>query len=288
MNGSHLPGVNVGLVDLFAAVAWGVHRRFGLPNVEKLDESASDETVLLSVGGERIWWPMEFDQALLPLVWSEVFTAYPPNGHQYLHAGCRLNSSGWVLDIGASEGFFTHRALSAGCRVLAVEPLQRFQLALRKTFADHVEAGTVRIACCAVGRRDGDGVMHKGGSAIGARLRHGPVRGAGRPAEEAGNSTRVRTIDGLVHDMDLDRVGFIKMDVDGHEPSALAGAIETLRRDRPCLALACYHFCEEPRILADLVCEANAGYRIATKGSRRVGARIIPQVLHAWPLGRGG
>ena len=80
-------------------------------------------------------------------------------------------------------------------------------------------------------------------------------------AEPAASSFRTTTIDHVVRERQLGRVGMIKMDIEGAEPAALRGAEATLRRDRPQLAIALYHslndFVEIPRWIADL----NLGYR---------------------------
>ncbi len=49
--------------------------------------------------------------------------------------------------------------------------------------------------------------------------------------------TEVRTVDGLCREVGLERVDFIKADVEGAEPAVLSGARHTLLRDRPALLL---------------------------------------------------
>ncbi|MCK9328861.1 MAG: FkbM family methyltransferase [Candidatus Cloacimonetes bacterium] len=54
-------------------------------------------------------------------------------------------------------------------------------------------------------------------------------------------SIKLKAIDNL----NLDKVSFIKMDVEGSELSALKGAEKTILRDKPKLAISIYHKCED-------------------------------------------
>lgn len=76
-----------------------------------------------------------------------------------------------------------------------------------------------------------------------------------------GTEVETRTVDDLVADLGIERLGYVKFDIEGAEPQALAGMTETLRRDRPRLALALYHdpmhFIDLPAAIDDL----GLGYR---------------------------
>lgn len=73
--------------------------------------------------------------------------------------------------------------------------------------------------------------------------------------EQTGSSTTI-TIDDFVKNNDIHKIDFIKMDIEGAEPLALKGAIETIRKFRPKLAIAIYHSMEDfvniPLWIADL------------------------------------
>lgn len=56
-----------------------------------------------------------------------------------------------------------------------------------------------------------------------------------------GEKVNAVSIDGFVAERGLDRVDFIKLDVEGAEPRVLEGARETLLRHRPVLAISIYH-----------------------------------------------
>ncbi|WP_459862214.1 FkbM family methyltransferase [Endothiovibrio diazotrophicus] len=55
---------------------------------------------------------------------------------------------------------------------------------------------------------------------------------------------RIESVDGFVRRMGLERVDFIKMDIEGEEIRAIDGAVETIGRFRPNLAICIYHRAE--------------------------------------------
>jgi FkbM family methyltransferase len=76
------------------------------------------------------------------------------------------------------------------------------------------------------------------------------------PFEEQTGTTRTISIDDFVKNNNIEKVDFIKMDIEGAEPLALKGAIETIKKFRPKLAIATYHsmndFVNIPNWILDL------------------------------------
>ena len=99
------------------------------------------------------------------------------------------------------------------------------------------------------------------------------------PATHIADAGEVEVTSVAIDDLGLERVDFIKLDIEGAELAALTGARETLRRDRPRLAVSIYHRPEDwttiPRFLDDL----GVGYQFSL-GHFTV--HLEETVLFAW------
>jgi len=88
-----------------------------------------------------------------------------------------------------------------------------------------------------------------------------------RPEPFAGMAGKVETlsVDDLVVGRHLSRVDFIKLDIEGAELAALKGATETLKRDRPKLAIAIYHDLRDFYTIPQWLNALNLGYTFHLK-----------------------
>lgn len=150
-------------------------------------------------------------------------------------------SGGVVLDIGANVGAQAlplAAALGAGSRVVAVEPTDhayerlRRNLALNPSIADRVQ--TLHLALVAPGDRTAPSYFASWPLTLETGL-HPVHQGAPRLS-----TAPALTLDALVHDLALERVHLIKLDVDGNELAVLRGARDTLGRLRPTVV---FEFC---------------------------------------------
>ncbi len=81
----------------------------------------------------------------------------------------------------------------------------------------------------------------------------------GAAAGAAAQRVPVLAIDQALHRQPID---FIKLDVEGHELPALRGAVQTLRRCRPTLAIAAYHRWDDLWTLPAFIASLGLGYRL--------------------------
>ena len=77
------------------------------------------------------------------------------------------------------------------------------------------------------------------------------------PFEGMDGESVTTTIDDLVKDKQLEKVDFIKMDIEGAETNAIKGAAETIKKFKPKLAITLYHSVEDferiPKLVKELV-----------------------------------
>lgn len=132
-----------------------------------------------------------------------------------------------VLDAGGCFGdtaLIFARSVGASGHVYTFDPMPKHCAIMRETFAMN-PAFAGRITLFDVGVSDVDNVGSAG-------ARQGIDPGARVAAD-----LPTRTIDSL----DLGRIDFVKMDIEGAELMALRGGEQTLRRWRPKLAISLYH-----------------------------------------------
>lgn len=72
---------------------------------------------------------------------------------------------------------------------------------------------------------------------------------------------------------------FIKADVEGFESQTLLGAAQTIRQNRPRLALTVYHDQNHFAEIADFLRQIHFDYRISFRG---IAANGNPVLLQAW------
>jgi len=99
-------------------------------------------------------------------------------------------------------------------------------------------------------------------SRSGRTLRFSKSGAASRISKESGEfAVETITIDDFVSKFELPRVDFIKMDIEGAESSALAGAAETIRKFKPRLAISAYHSLHDLVGLIGKIQEIDIKYR---------------------------
>jgi FkbM family methyltransferase len=183
-----------------------------------------------------------------------------------------LSSDEVFVDCGAFDGdsirLFRVKTAGAYRRIYACEPDTSNRAALQRFIASlHVpEQSRITVLPFAIGDHDGAVYFDASGTAA-SRL----------SADRHTQAIECRKLDTLLN---ADQPTIIKMDIEGAEPDAIAGATGTIRRARPILAVCAYHKNEHLWTLPTLIKAALPDYRISL---RRYAEECWETVYYAVP-----
>ena len=232
------------------------------------------EFALWEIGGERYWMPA--GSRILPGMLAERKAGlYDTGGH-----GVRAGDV--VLDCGANIGLSTLAALKRGASlVVAIEPALDNVECLRRNLKDQVLARRVLIYPKGVWDKDDVlplNVQPSNTASYSVALQY---RGA-----TPGPRVQLTTIDELVRDLELERVDFIKLDIEGAERAALTGGAGTIRRWHPSMAISLAHRYDDPEVIPDMVRSLWDGYHAAPGVCIEQSAGLRPAIMSFYGTGR--
>ena len=227
----------------------------------------------------EFWMPQKNDIWSLARVLAEQEQdIYGAPGGRGVHAG------DIVLDGGAHVGLFTRTALAAGAaKVIAFEIAPGSLECLRRNLAKEIDEGKVVVV--------EKGVWHKEATLPIVFMEScSACSNVTSPSTKTSTTIEVplTTIDNAVADLRLERVDFIKLDIENAEANALRGAHLTLSKYHPRVAVAIENAWNRVSYASqiDLVMRgAFAGYAFecgaCTSPEKTDG--IMPEVLHYYP-----
>ncbi|WP_339913206.1 FkbM family methyltransferase [uncultured Brevundimonas sp.] len=168
-----------------------------------------------------------------------------------------------AIDVGANSGVWSWSLLRVAREVHAFEPNPKMFSRLKAALGNQVHLHTVALSDTA-----GEAEFIVPLTKRGYSNQHGSLSRMG--ADGAHGIVKVQTC--RLDDLDIRDVGFIKVDVEGFECAVLAGAVETLKRERPVLVVELEER-HTGRPIADLIREVESyGYA----GSAWFNGRLTP------------
>lgn len=147
---------------------------------------------------------------------------------ELLPALCRPDRTS--LDVGAKTGMYTRRLVQHSSATVAFEPIPVLAHMLARVFR-----GRARIERVALSDHEGTAVLRTPFDRRGTP-RYGLSTIESENTFRSTQASKIREVSvptRRLDDYDLHGIGFIKIDVEGHEMSVLRGARRTLERDRP-------------------------------------------------------
>jgi len=175
-----------------------------------------------------------------------------------------------VIDVGAWIGDFSAYAASKGAIAYAFEPVnETFQLLQKTKVLNNVRGGgKINPVQKGLSNRECEmdmSIMNTsgGGNSI-------VVERNGCMSEKVS----ITTLDKFVEENKLERVDFIKSDIEGAERDMLRGASNVLKTFAPKLAICTYHFPDDPEVLENIIKEANPAYTVVHLRHKLVAAVV--------------
>ena len=157
---------------------------------------------------------------------------------QYEHGGVQLRPGDVIIDAGAFIGdtaVYFHHKLQGDCEVHSFELLpENLALLVHNLERNGVRDGQVKVNQFALSDRTGDEITIADGATQGSTSIFGNAAGGGVKVQTI-------TLDDYVVALGLEKLDFVKMDIEGAEVQALKGARQTIRHFRPRLAICLYH-----------------------------------------------
>lgn len=169
----------------------------------------------------------------------------------------RLKTNDIVIDAGANMGMFSVFAtLKKVSKVYAFEPQKEAIRILEENISKNKLEKVIKIEPYGLSDTNavislnysGDG--HSSGSIIMHNNNHGSEQ------------IECLTIDSWVKKNKIDRIDFIKADIEGAERNMLLGATETLQKYQPRLAICIYHLPDDYEVITSIIKNANPAYKI--------------------------
>jgi FkbM family methyltransferase len=217
------------------------------------------------------YWIPAGSRYVLPFNLAEQDRKIYGNGPNFVRSG------DIVLDCGANIGVFVRASLDAGAKtVVAIEPAPENVEALNRNFKDEIAAGRVIVYPKGVWDKDDFLTLHVD--------EHNSAADSFLITREGSRQSDVKlpltTIDKLVAELNLPRVDFIKMDIEGAEVKALNGGRATITKDHPRMALSAYHSPDHPVEVPKAVKEAWTGYTMECGPCAVANGSIRPDILY--------
>lgn len=209
-----------------------------------------------------LYWPQNFSINRLDQVVAETFDT--KDWHYYQGENTKIAIGEIVLDIGTAEGLFPLTVLDKCEKIYMVEPSKIFYNCLLRTFSNHSEKTT--IFNCAVGNQDGI-----------ISFDENSLEGAISTSSDL-NPIPISKIDSLFSNNE--RITYLKADIEGFEYEMLKGAEQTIKKNKPKIAITTYHDQNNPEEIIGLIKSYVPEYKFYVKGIYEKTPK--PVLIHFW------
>ncbi len=218
--------------------------------------------VFLKNYNKPLYYPVSMD--LKPLYQVIVESCEPNNWHFYEAEGTTVETDDIVVDCGAAEGLFSLLACQKCKKLYLVEPMPLFIECLKKTFKNITNSEIL-----AYGLSDQPKEAYISSNDISSSINN------------FGNGKKIKleTLDNLFYKKQLP-LTYLKIDVEGSEIELLQGGYETIKKNKPKIAIAVYHRESDVPVIEKFLKSIDPDYKFRYKGIEQNWGH--PVMLHVW------
>ncbi|MCT4686248.1 FkbM family methyltransferase [Vallitalea sp.] len=198
----------------------------------------------------------EFGDLILPSIFND-YSLVMEGPYEYGQVVLENTQEGVVFDCGANMGLFSCYAATKGYTSYCFEPTKSLGKILKK----HSNLNNNLIIPCNYAISDKPGKVSFGISNYSSGENSFVMQNGATEFVEV----NAISVDEFVKINKLNRVDFIKADIEGAERQLIRGAVETLKKFSPMLAICTYHLPDDPQVIEDLILKANPNYKIVHK-----------------------
>jgi FkbM family methyltransferase len=176
-----------------------------------------------------------------------------------------------VIDAGAWIGDFSAYAASKGAFCYAFEPTEETFHILKKT-SELNDFGKISAIQKGLGKAECQLPIYldKDNSIGNSIIQHA--------GQFIGGIITITSLDRFILENNIERVDFIKADIEGAERDMILGASHILKTFAPKLAICTYHLPDDPQILEQMILEINPAYTIKHLSHKLFGA-VLPKAV---------
>ncbi len=176
-----------------------------------------------------------------------------PYGYTDGNFDVTVKSGDIVIDAGAWIGDFSAYSASRGAEVYAFEPVAETFYWLQKT----AELNNGKIYPVQKGLNDSEEELQ-----ITVDKTNSGSNSLVKANTYGYEKIIVTTLDKFVEENKIEKVDFIKSDIEGAERNLLKGAVNVLKTFAPKLAICTYHLPDDPEVLEQIIKNANPNYTV--------------------------
>lgn len=218
-------------------------------------------TLMRSVYDDSLMVYTEYNDDYSYTVVDELEKKIPEGTYCYIgkHGGDITIKNGYtVIDAGAWIGDFSAYAAKKGAHVYAFEPSPSNITMLEKTISYNKDLpGRITIVPLGLGEKEEDVEFYEndisgntGGNTFKMEKGHGNTM------------LHITTLDAWVEKNNIQKIDFIKSDIEGYERHFLRGATKVLQDLHPTLSICTYHLPDDKVVLRDIILKANPHHKI--------------------------